>query len=424
VRRNPAFPVLKDMAVRLTGLHYWDDKEEALADLLAPLAETRRGGVDGLIAKLGAERGDGPLSRAVVDAVTVGETFFFRYREQFDALERVVIPEVMTRNHARRRLSLWSAGCSNGAEPYSLSILLLRRFGVPLMDWTVDILGSDISAGALAMAEAGVYGAWTVRDLPAELRRECFAAEDGLWRVRPRYRQWVRFVRHNLISQPPPAQGFDVVLCRNVLMYFDAATRRRVLGALYSSLDDGGWLVVGHAETGPETEALFRPVHLPGCTLYRKPVPGAEKPGPEAPKPEPPSPQPPENAPDHQAEVRRLLDQGAFDAAARQCQDWIAHAPLEPAGHYFLGLALENVAEDQSMAAFRRALFLAPDLAMAHFHLLRLLQRRGEARAARRHHAALISELDALPSDRPLRLGGGVTAGELAAVISRMGRNR
>jgi chemotaxis protein methyltransferase CheR len=423
VRRDPAFAALKETAIALTGLRYWDDKDEALADLLAPLAESRHGGVAGLVERLAAEGGRGPMSEAVVDAVTVGETFFFRYREQFDALEQVVVPEVMARNHTRRRLSLWSAGCSNGAETYSLSIMLARRFGALLADWDVDIVGSDISAGALAIAVAGKYGAWTVRDLPTELRQECFSTEGGVWHVKPPYRRGVRFLRHNLITQPPPGDAFDVVLCRNVLMYFDPPTRMRVLRSLHSSLAEGGWLVVGHAETGPLLAQVFTPMPLPGCTLYRK-LGNAGITVPERGAHVPAMPALPSAAPNWSAEIRALLDRGAFMMAARHCRTWADMHPLDPAPHYFLGLALEPLAEDQAVAAYRRALFLSSGLVMAHFHLFRLLLRRGEQRAARRHHAALIAELEAVPPDQPLPLGGGLTARELAAVVRRLERSR
>lgn len=274
VLRDPAFAPLKQAVIALTGLGYWCDKDDLLAERLAVVVGHGGSGLDSLLRRLTAEHGHGPASEAVIGAVTVGETFFFRYAAQFEALERHVLPEVMARNHAARTLSLWSAGCSNGAEPYSLSILLRRRFAALLAGWRVDILGSDINVTALAEARAGEYGAWTIRDLPDELRYECFLRHGDRWRVKPRFRQDVRFLRHNLVTQAPPSGGFDVVLCRNVLMYFDAATRDRVLWALRLSLVPGGWLLVGHAEVSPEVAGRFTPVVLPGCTVYRRPEDG------------------------------------------------------------------------------------------------------------------------------------------------------
>lgn len=269
--RDPAFPALKDAVIALTGLGYWSDKEEMLADLLAAVVERRREPVGVLLHRLRVELGRGPASEAVVDAITVGETFFFRYQAQFDALARVVVPAVMERNQHTRRLAIWSAGCSNGAEPYSVSMLLRRHFGALLAGWNLDILGTDISVGALAEAQAAEYGAWTIRDLPADLRQECFAPHGDRWRLRPRYRQDVRFARHNLVSQPPPGDFFDIVLCRNVLMYFAPVIRVRVVQSLRAAMPPGGWLMVGHAEMGPPVSEYFQSLVLPECTLYRRP---------------------------------------------------------------------------------------------------------------------------------------------------------
>lgn len=268
LRRDPAFSPLKDAVIALTGLAYWCDKDEMLADLLASLVEKQ--GAAALVDRLFNESGFGPSSEAVIDAVTVGETSFFRYKAQFDALEHEVIPEMIERNRMIRSLALWSAGCSNGAETYSLAMLLRRRFGAQLAGWRVEILGTDINPSALLKARHGEYGAWTIRDLPPDEQRECFTVHGGLWRVKPAYRQGVRFARHNLISQPPPADHFDVVLCRNVLMYFDAESRTQVLEKLHASLVEGGWLLVGHAEVGPPVDRFFVPRVLPGCTLYRR----------------------------------------------------------------------------------------------------------------------------------------------------------
>lgn len=271
LRRDPVYPALKDAVIGLTGLGYWEDKDEMLADLLAGVLERRREPAARLLDRLRGEYGYGPASEAVVTAVTVGETFFFRYEAQFDALARVIVPDLLERNRLTRRLAVWSAGCSNGAEPYSLSMLLRRRFGATLAGWTVDILGTDINVAALAEARSGEYGAWTIRDLPAAVRAECFEPHGDRWRVRPHYRTGVRFARHNLVSQPPPASDLDLILCRNVLMYFAPATRVRVVQSLRAALAPRGWLVVSHAEVGPPVADYFDALVLPECTLYRRP---------------------------------------------------------------------------------------------------------------------------------------------------------
>lgn len=273
MRRDPVFAGLKQCVIARTGLTYWNDKDDVLADVLARLLEQRSLRADQLAARLTAESGVGPETEAVTGAVTVGETFFFRYPEQFAALESVVLPDLLRRKRETRTLNLWSAGCSNGAEPYSLSILLGRQFGVALSGWRTDILATDINSLALAEAEKAEYSDWTVRGLQDDIREQCFAKVGDRWRLLPTYRKGVHFAAHNLVAGPPPSPpgGFDMVMCRNVLMYFSVPIRDRVLAEIAGVLDDGGWLLVGHAEAGPQVAALFETITLPACTLYRKP---------------------------------------------------------------------------------------------------------------------------------------------------------
>ncbi|MBC7951326.1 MAG: methyltransferase domain-containing protein [Rhodospirillaceae bacterium] len=422
--RDPIFARIKAITIERTGMAYWSDKDEALADAVAHVLERRGMPAAQWLGKLAAEGSCGVETDLLVDAVTVGETFFFRYPEQFEAIERHALPDIMARNRGRRTLSLWSAGCSNGAEPYSLSILLERDFAVKLADWRVGILATDISHTALAEAQAGIYGEWTVRDLPPEVRRECFAPLGNKWQVRSRYRKGVHFVCHNLVAEPPPlplAGHFDLIMCRNVLMYFDMETRSRVLAGLHNVLADGGWLVVSHAEAGPQLGSQFAPVVLPSCTLYRKPPVKAVR-APVKLLPAAPAvagPLLPEA--DLEALARTLLDQGEFTRAVALCRGWIDRSPLDPSPHYHLGLALEAMSEDQAIAAYRRALSLAPHLVLAHFNLLRLFQRRGERAQARRHFVAVMADLAGMPEDHKLPWATNLTAGELAAIARRLG---
>jgi len=427
VQRDPLFPRLKDFAIQRTAMSYWADKDDALADTVARLLDARHLPLDQLMARLAAEGGQGPETDALIDAVTVGETFFFRYRAQFDALERHVLPQVLARNRDQRQLAVWSAGCSNGAEPYSFAIMLERSFGVQLAGWRVDILGTDISRGALAEAAAGCYSDWTVRDLPEESRKECFERTGGCWRVKNAYRRRVRFMRHSLVADPPPLPRtgrFDIILCRNVLMYFDAPTRDRVLAGFRHALADQGWLVLGYAEAGPQAASHFVTETLPDCTLYRMPGPPPPPPRAEF-RPAKRAPQAratalPANS-NPEIYVRTLLDQGEFARAATLCRAWVASAPMDPAAHYYLGLAVEPLSEDQAIAALRRALFLGPHLAVVHFALLRIFQRRGDRVQARRHYVAVMADLSELSDDQRLPLGINLTAGELAAVARRIG---
>jgi chemotaxis protein methyltransferase CheR len=422
VLADPAWPRLKQLVIERTGLGYYADKDEALADRIsARLAQHKDLAPSAYLGLLLAENGQGPESEALVAEVVVGETSFFRYREQFDALATVVVPELVRANRMRRRITVWSAGCSNGAEVYSL-MMLLRR--VPqLAGWDLFVLGTDISARALAQARAGLYGDWTMRDMPPPLRDEYLERVGEHWRVKDFYRQGVVFRSHNLVTDPPPEAPqpggrFDVVLCRNVLMYFDEAGRRRVLGTLAASLADCGWLLVGHAEAGV-VERPFKAVPVSGAVLFRKQRPGAgagvgtrrhRTPFQPLVVPAPA----PELEPCEAAEIQSLLDGGRGAEAVRAAREWVARAPLDPSAHYHLGLALEPSGEVRAVEAFRRAVYLEPSLAMAHFHLMRLHRRLGHSSQAARHARTLSALLAGLPPGQALPHGGGATAGALA----------
>ncbi len=212
--------------------------------------------------------------------ITIGETFFFRYSEQFAALRGTILPGLVAARRAERRLRIWSAGCSTGAEPYSLAILVREILGEALPDWRVSILGTDISAEAIATARAGEYGRWALRTMPPEERLRYFThlppepgiRREGGFALRPEFRQMVRFKQGNLlaVAEPPGnEEGYDLILCRNVLIYFDAATVTRVVHGLGRRLRPEGWLLLGHAEPNPTFSAFLDPVSLPGTVAYR-----------------------------------------------------------------------------------------------------------------------------------------------------------
>jgi len=200
LRSDPSYPRLKEHVIAATGLAYYADKDN---DFAVRVAQRMAGqGVRGCGAYLAlladAARGEAELD-ALIESLTIGETFFFRHREMFDALRDVVVPDVLARNRATRRLRVWSAGCSIGAEPYSVSMLLRQEFGRELAGWEVTILGTDINREFLARAREGCYEEWGLRNMPEEVRRAHFVRSGKAWRVAPEYREGVSFQYHNLI---------------------------------------------------------------------------------------------------------------------------------------------------------------------------------------------------------------------------------
>ena len=191
--------------------------------------------------------GDAGELDALVEMLRVGETRFFRHAEQIEALRRKLIPALARRRPAGETVRAWSAGCATGEEAWTLAMLLAD--GLP--DRDVRVLGSDLSEEALARARAGRYRAEAVADLEPGLRRRWFVRRGRAEvEVAPALRERVTFERRNLVEGAAAGERWDLVLCRNVLMYFDAATQRRVVDRLAASLVDDGFLVVGYAEHG------------------------------------------------------------------------------------------------------------------------------------------------------------------------------
>jgi chemotaxis protein methyltransferase CheR len=208
--------------------------------------------------------------------LTVGETRFFRNEAHFDALRQRIIPDIISRRLQVRTVRLWSAGCASGEEPYSLAILLTEL--LPNIEtWSANILATDINPNFLERARQGLYSAWSFRETPDSLRSRYFSEEQGRWRLDENIRRMVSFSRLNLAEPTYPSitngtYALDMIICRNVTIYFDQATTRQVVERFYASLSPGGWLIVGHSEPQVQLYARFETHNFPNAIIYRKPL--------------------------------------------------------------------------------------------------------------------------------------------------------
>jgi chemotaxis protein methyltransferase CheR len=232
-----------------SGLVLTPDKGYMLETRLVPLL--RREGLAGLDAL--AHRLRAPLSEhlaeAVTEALTTNESFFFRDGKPFEHLRRV-LPRLLASRPPGASLRIWSAACSTGQEAYSVAMILQDLAPPPQRDRRAEILGTDIAQEVLARARDGSFTQFEVqRGLPVQLLVRHFRQEEGRWRIAPELRAMVRFERWNLLSDLRPLGRFEVIFCRNVLIYFDAPTKTRVLAALAAQLAPGGVLYLGGAET-------------------------------------------------------------------------------------------------------------------------------------------------------------------------------
>ena len=218
------------------------------------------------------------LSQRVVEALLNNETYFFRDRTPFDMLSRTALPALAERRQASKRLRIWSAGCSTGQEIYSIAMLFAED-PVRWRGWTVDLLGSDVSETVVGRARQGLYTQFEAqRGLGVTQMIRWFEETDDGWRVIEALRRNVRFQVHNILEPPPhPGEGqFDIVLCRNVLLYLNGEKKRMAFDRLGSALAPDGWLMLGAGETViGQTDKLVADRDWRG--LYRHAGPDAEE---------------------------------------------------------------------------------------------------------------------------------------------------
>ena len=189
------------------------------------------------------------LANQVVEALLNNETYFFRDRAPFDLLARHALPELVKKRHSTRNIRIWSAGCSTGQEVYSLAMLFAENTD-QWRGWTIDVLGTDVSSAVIDRARKGVYSQFEVqRGLGINQTIRWFEECDDGWRAVEDLRRGARFQVHNLLEAPPHPGGFDIVLCRNVLLYLTAEKRRLAFDRLASAVAPDGWLMLGAGET-------------------------------------------------------------------------------------------------------------------------------------------------------------------------------
>ena len=428
-----------------------------------------------------------PQIEILASHLTVGETYFFREGKSFDALEHHVLPKLIRSRQGRgRRLRVWSAGCCTGEEAYSIAILLSR---VPdLKDWHVTVLATDINPRFLQKAQAGVYGEWSFRSAPPWLQDNYFQrTANGRFEISPGIKERVNFSYLNLAEDIYPSlsngtNAMDIILCRNVLMYFSAERAGQVVGRFHHALADGGWLIVSPTEVSRALLSGFATVNFPGVILHRKgsgatPVPVPVLPAPawnfptlppvadalplQAPPPQHalvppngaakerpvPKPQPApyevalalygqgryseaekrlQDAGDGDGQTAALLaricaNQGRLAEALAWCEKAVAADALNPAHHYLVAAVLQEQGDAaKASAALRRALYLEPGFVLAHFAFGNLRLRQGQSREARRHFENAHEILDACAPGDPVPESEGITAGRLSETITAL----
>jgi chemotaxis protein methyltransferase CheR len=233
---------------KAAGIVLTPDKAYFIEARLSPvLREESIATLDQLLTRV--EAGDRRLSARVVDALTTNETFFFRDKTPFEHFRNIIIPELMSRRPAGKALRIWCAACSSGQEPFSL-VMLLDEMKAQLGGRNVEIHASDISENILAKAKSGLFNQFEVqRGLPTKLLLQYFKKEGDNWQISPDVVRRVNFFKHNLLDDPRNLGTFDIVFCRNVLIYFDRPTRAKIFSGIAERLAPDGFMLLGGAES-------------------------------------------------------------------------------------------------------------------------------------------------------------------------------
>lgn len=285
----------QELLSRRAGLSYPESRRADLGHGLTRALQAT--GLHSLDALYAAAHTDPQVWEAIIAHLTIGETYFFRHAAQFEVLRQQLLPELIAKRAHTRMLRIWSAGCATGEEPYSLAMLLHELLPAPEA-WHITILATDINAQFLERARAALYGEWSFREDALAWRERYFTPEQGRWRLRPEIRRMVTFAPLNLAEPSYPSLttgtgALDLIVCRNVTIYFDEATTRQIAERFYRALLPGGWLMVGHAEPHATHYHQFQVRNFPDAILYRKPpdavgfaVPRAER------RADPPQPAP------------------------------------------------------------------------------------------------------------------------------------
>ena len=447
-------PRIRDIA-RTVGLRLREQDVDALSRWTAARVQALAlPAIEQYIELLAQDQAAGRRERELLIAqFSTGESYFFRDLGQFELLAETILPELIARRAGERRLRLWSAGCAAGEEAYSLA-MLVDASAPRLSGWNISILGTDINNQSLEKARRGIYGDWAFRALDAERKQRYFQRRGHRWRVDERLRNMVSFRCGDLVRDefPDAAAGladFDLILCRNVLIYLDAHAVARITAKFAATLADGGCLITGHSELfGHDTAPLRVRMYAQSAVYQKTTAPAAETVRVRAPAQVqaslPASPllsQPkgtiprieqasapalattaPAEACDRLMQAaRRHADRGMPEAAEQDCRNAITLDALDARPYYLLAqLAQERAAPAEAKRLLNKVVYLDPSFIAAYLDLAALHAQNGELERSRRMYESARTALRKLPAQAEVAPYSDSTAADVLAHVERM----
>ena len=387
--------------------------------------------------------------KELVIPLTIGESFFFRDKGQFAILKNRILPEliekVMSRGEPAGRpcLKIWSAGCSSGEEPYSLAILL-NGLLPDRKDWNISIVGTDINEDAIEKARLGAYTEWSFRTIEPELKMQYFKRRKDGWEIDERTRNMVTFSYGNLIDDLFPGHeicNIDLILCRNVFIYFNSDAVSAVAEKFVNTLNEGGYLMTGHGELHLHGYPGLQARIFPESVVYQKSLESGVRSSeikPEYRIKEPEIRQKIESRSQNQEfriETSPLLDskkqseielaqeyadRGDYKKAEESCKKALEAEPYSARCYYLLSQVSEAQGKEDAGEFLKKAIYLDPSFVAAYLELGYIYDRQGDAARGRKMRETAVGLLEKLPEDAPVEPYKDIKAGELLEYVKKM----
>jgi len=480
---NTDYDRFQDLVLRRCGLYFPRAKKQALArglaEALAQSSCTDLGDYYEMLRTCSSSHHEWDV---LISTLTVGETYFFRNKGHFDALEKHILPELIAeREHSSRRIRIWSAGCATGEEPYSLAMLLRELIRNPA-SWNILILATDINRAALRDAREGLYGTWSFRGVDPRIRDRYFYADGNgskRFAIANQIKRMVTFQYVNLIEDYYPSlanntNAMDVVLCRNVTIYFSSETTQQVVSKFHKCLTRGGWLIPGASEPNLVYYRDFQSRNFPGAVVYQRPTAAqaksratfvftpltTESKAPKrSPRPSasggkrakrgeeraPPAgnlfdqavrlleagqadqalvklyehlDQQPDSAATYYTMGKIYANKGNLEEAQTWCERAIKKDRLQPVPYYTLSMIYQqHDLTDMAVDALKKAIYLDREFILAHYNLAQLYRQEGKGALARRSLQNAQRLLEGKRKNEPVPQGDGLVAGRLLQLV-------
>ena len=267
------FSNLRDFIYEQCGIYVADNRKYLLENRLGNrLKKLNLRNFDEYYNYLRYDAGKAQEMKRLFEVITTNETSFYRNPPQLQVFQEKVLTEVIKSCGAQKRLRIWSAGCSTGEEPYTISMIIHEMLKTQVADWDIRITANDLSERVLESARQGVYNDYTLRSTPPDVAKRYFDMDDGTNKIKADVKKLVSFGQINLKDkvQLKRVERSQIVFCRNVIIYFDDAMKKQVINAFYDNLLPGGFLIIGHSESLHNITRAFKPIHFPGAIIYKK----------------------------------------------------------------------------------------------------------------------------------------------------------